>query len=961
MDHRSNHNEIVKKFLLIVVPIALFLGILSIYMYKSEVKIDHHNLFSLEMQLLYQQKNEIQSTYESIVSDLLFLSTHHELQHYITDIDKCNILDLNDDLVQISAIKGSYDQIRFIDGNGMEAIRVNYNDGDPEIVEEENLQDKGGRYYFTDSIVLEKGEIFISPLDLNIEHGEIEIPHKPMIRFGTPVFDGSGTKKGVLFINYHAGKMLESIRNIMSYSEGIPMLLNPEGYWLVSPAPEDEWGFMHDNNKTFANRYPDMWKEISTGEAGHIITHEGLFSYITIAPLKEGWISSTGATKAHQASEHELSSTDYKWKAVLHIPAEEFFALSQRLAVIISFAFLIAIIIIGVLVWRFVRASYEREFAADNLVRSNRELKELEDIITVSPGVAFLWRNEEGWPVEFVSENVKQFGYSPDELRSGSVPFLDMVHPDDLVRVGQEVSDYSKSGVKEFTQEYRLVTKDGRVAWVDDRTFIRRDTDGNITHYQGIMLDITEKKQAEEVLKQYEKIVSSSKDLLAFVDRNFIYRSINGPYLKAFDRSRAEIINHSVREVVGEENYDNNVKNHLKKCLKGDEVHFQAWYSTPSAGKRFWEVSYYPYFEPDNTVSGIVIGVHDTTERKLMEEALRTENIKLIEARKIASLGSWEYDMAKDKLHWSEEAYEIFGVDRDEGLEVSLKDLMGAVHPDDRDFVRNSYEDSVLNRVPYNITHRVLTRDGTVKHVNEICVTEYGEDGTPFRSIGTVLDITELKLAEEEIKEYARMQSVLIKEINHRVKNNLFAILGMINAEKERTGDEGMELISRLAGRVLGLSAVHDMLSRSEWRPVALEDLCMGILKGVFAGLPGVVGVDYTVSPSDINVANTQAHQLAMLINELATNSVKHRTDENKTLQINIDIKDKGDDLVYIYYKDNGPGYPEGIIEGDFPDTSIGLDVMMNIAKRSLKGKIDLSNHSGGGAVCELEFVLQAK
>ena len=121
MDHRPNHNGIIKKFLLIVVPIALFLGILSIYMYKSEVKIDHHSLFSLEMQLLYQQNNKIQSTYESIASDLLFLSTHHELQHRITAKDKSNIRDFHNDLVQLMLVKGSYDQIRYIDSNGMEA------------------------------------------------------------------------------------------------------------------------------------------------------------------------------------------------------------------------------------------------------------------------------------------------------------------------------------------------------------------------------------------------------------------------------------------------------------------------------------------------------------------------------------------------------------------------------------------------------------------------------------------------------------------------------------------------------------------------------------------------------------------------------------------------------------------------------------------------------------------------
>ncbi|MCK4911811.1 MAG: DUF3365 domain-containing protein, partial [Thermodesulfovibrionales bacterium] len=144
-------------------------------------------------------------------------------------------------------------------------------------------------------------------------------------------------------------------------------------------------------------------------------------------------------------------------------------------------------------------------------------------------------------------------------------------------------------------------------------------------------------------------------------------------------------------------------------------------------------------------------------------------------------------------------------------------------------------------------------------------------------------DITERKKAEEEIKEYTRMQSVLIKEIDHRVKNNLYTILGMINAEKERVGNEGKELVSRLAGRILGLSAVHGMLSRNEWRPIELDSLSKEILKGVFSAMPESRNATYIVTPSGIMVGNQQAHQLAMLINELATNSLKHRTDENKT------------------------------------------------------------------------------
>jgi PAS domain S-box-containing protein len=126
-------------------------------------------------------------------------------------------------------------------------------------------------------------------------------------------------------------------------------------------------------------------------------------------------------------------------------------------------------------------------------------LTELELIVNRSPAVAFLWRAAENWPVEFVSDNIQQFGYTPEDFTTQRVLYAAIIHPDDLDRVATEVAQYSsEKGRTEFVQEYRVITKTGEVRWIDDRTWIRRDASGTITHYQGIVLDITERKRAEE-------------------------------------------------------------------------------------------------------------------------------------------------------------------------------------------------------------------------------------------------------------------------------------------------------------------------------------------------------------------------------------------------------------------------------------------------------------------------------
>ncbi|MDD5502462.1 MAG: PAS domain S-box protein [Candidatus Thermoplasmatota archaeon] len=146
----------------------------------------------------------------------------------------------------------------------------------------------------------------------------------------------------------------------------------------------------------------------------------------------------------------------------------------------------------------------ERKLAENILVEALARREEMENIVNRSPVIVFRWRNEAGWPVEYVSESIKQFGYSPQEI--SAAPYARIIHPDDLKRVTAEVSDYAKRGIKEYAQEYRIVAKSGEVRWVEDRTWVRRDALGRITHHQGIVIDMTEKKRAEEAQAQVEAI-----------------------------------------------------------------------------------------------------------------------------------------------------------------------------------------------------------------------------------------------------------------------------------------------------------------------------------------------------------------------------------------------------------------------------------------------------------------------
>ncbi len=142
-----------------------------------------------------------------------------------------------------------------------------------------------------------------------------------------------------------------------------------------------------------------------------------------------------------------------------------------------------------------------------DIMHAENTLYEANTIINRSPAVAFLWKNEEGWPVEFVTENVKKlFGYSSVDFISGKIAYAETIHKEDTEYVTQEVTLNSKQVNKNsFIHEpYRIINKNGDIKWVADTTYIRRDENGKITHFEGIIIDITKSKQTATKLKESE-------------------------------------------------------------------------------------------------------------------------------------------------------------------------------------------------------------------------------------------------------------------------------------------------------------------------------------------------------------------------------------------------------------------------------------------------------------------------
>jgi PAS domain S-box-containing protein len=129
--------------------------------------------------------------------------------------------------------------------------------------------------------------------------------------------------------------------------------------------------------------------------------------------------------------------------------------------------------------------------------RTDKALRLAMQVVNASPVVCFRWAASNGWPVVFVSENVSQWGYTPEQLQADQPNFAAIVHPDDLARVGEEVMNHTAAGATSYEQEYRLITADNRVIWVVDRSKVTRDVHGLPLFYDGVLTDITERKQQQ--------------------------------------------------------------------------------------------------------------------------------------------------------------------------------------------------------------------------------------------------------------------------------------------------------------------------------------------------------------------------------------------------------------------------------------------------------------------------------
>lgn len=630
-----------------------------------------------------------------------------------------------------------------------------------------------------------------------------------------------------------------------------------------------------------------------------------------------------------------------------------------------------------------------------------QESEELEQVINRSPSVVFLWRNEEGWPIDVVSDNITLFGYTPEEFTSGVLMYAEIIHPDDLERIAGEVARFSEGAKDEFTQSYRILTKSGEVRCVEDHTSLRRDEDGRITHYQGIVTDITKRKRAEEELQENQhQLALTFKNVLDVlfnlsVDPEGRYRfvSVNDAFLEVTGLDESQVLGKYVEEVIPEPSLTLVLAKYKQAIEENRTVRWEETTPYP-AGLKYGDVSATPIVDASGRCTNLLGVVHDITENRRRQDRLEKLTHCFLE------LGTDPFENIEQIIACG---WDILGGDfiaysrMDDGRLSVLSTLRGtegfrvAVEPED------------------SLGHEVITRGGDEPLVLDVKGSDYEESdplvqkygiasflGHPIRRDGLtgclgLYDASSRDFTPEELhlmgmlaraitieeERLAREQNLkgFIDIAAHELRHPIAILKGYSELLREAGKkldeatqqhclaaiEEGAIRLNKLTTELLDSSHIERGQFRIEKQEVALEPVINAVVetlreKGDGHEFQGSVS-------GDIGMIQVDPEKLQVLLGILLDNAILNSPLES-AIEVTAEMSDSG---VAVSVLDRGPGIPEEHREKIFdrfyqvedadhhstPGIGLGLYIAKEIAEGH-GGSIRYEPRPDGGSIFTL-------
>lgn len=422
----------------------------------------------------------------------------------------------------------------------------------------------------------------------------------------------------------------------------------------------------------------------------------------------------------------------------------------------------------------------------------------------------------------YISPQIAMLGFSPEEWVSDPQHFVKQLHPDDVPRVLAEMEEMRTSG-KPLQSEYRIFTREGKMLWVSDQANLIYDHAGRPVCSQGIMFDITQRKEVEEALydsvQRMRLIADNLPALIAYIDKDQLYQFANRQFEEWY--ATPDIAGKHLRAIAGEQQYLA-IADYVQMALSGTPITFDYARTYPDGRRRFVEIAYIPHITADRDVSGFFTLVQDLTER--ME-------------------------------------------------------------------------------------------------------------------------------AEEQIKASLEEKVVLLKEIHHRVKNNLQVVTSLLYLQAEQITDPHVRAILQDSqNRVKSMALIHEKLYQAKDQVrVDVAEYIRNLTTYLFRSYTEQAsGVALVVKADDIHLGIDTAMPCGLIINELFSNALKHAFPVGKSGEINVELRRDADGAYTLSVRDNGVGLPQEI--DLYKTTSLGLQLVHTLVHQ-IDGQLEL-HRNGGTEFC---------
>lgn len=256
-----------------------------------------------------------------------------------------------------------------------------------------------------------------------------------------------------------------------------------------------------------------------------------------------------------------------------------------------------------------------------------------------------------------------------------------------------------------------------------------------------------------------DTLIDSMPDFVFWKDRSGAFQGCSQAFAECcFGCSKEQIIGKTERDLLSDPSMAQALHQEDLAVMETAELRqVEFWFTMPDGERRCFDTRKIPLFHATGEVYGLLVAARDITESKKLYDALLSSEERLNRAQRIARLGCWDFDHTTGRLDWSDEVYRIFELDQATFV-PSYQAFFDVIHPDDGKTVHETYQQSLQARTPFSTSHRLLLSGGRIKQVFQQCETSFDSDGIPIRSIGTVQDITEFKVLQDELAKVLELE-----------------------------------------------------------------------------------------------------------------------------------------------------------------------------------------------------------